>query len=85
VVYRKGELSKTQIDRDWPHQVALPGDFVAGHNHKMIEEFCRDLSVCRRTPGFYRDHRWYWIYCFAERADAELFRARFGGAMAQSW
>jgi hypothetical protein len=24
VVYRRGELSKHTIDRDWPHQVALP-------------------------------------------------------------
>ena len=24
MVYRKGELSKGTIDRDWPHQVALP-------------------------------------------------------------
>src|SRR5437667_407600 len=26
VVYRKGELSKGTIDRDWQHQVALPAD-----------------------------------------------------------
>jgi len=24
MVYRKGELSKAMIDRQWPHQVALP-------------------------------------------------------------
>jgi hypothetical protein len=25
LVYHKGELSKGTIDRQWPHQVALPG------------------------------------------------------------
>ena len=26
MVYRKGELSKGTIDREWPHQVAVPAD-----------------------------------------------------------
>jgi hypothetical protein len=26
MIYRKGELSPASIDRDWPHQVALPAN-----------------------------------------------------------
>jgi hypothetical protein len=32
VVYRKGELSKGTIDRQWPHQVAVPADSCTGAN-----------------------------------------------------
>ena len=30
---RKGELSKARIDRDWPHQVALPASKCWGSQH----------------------------------------------------
>ena len=33
MMYRKGELSATMIDRDWPHQVALPAYRCLGHNY----------------------------------------------------
>ena len=32
MIYRKGELSKSTINRDWPHQLVLPADFVRGKN-----------------------------------------------------
>jgi hypothetical protein len=54
VVYREGELSKGTIDREWPHQVALRADFVAGRNFPIIHEFCRPLSLCPRGHFFYR-------------------------------
>jgi hypothetical protein len=63
MTYRKGELSATMIDRDWPHQVALPASQSAGGGYKAIHTFCKDLSV----------------YCFAEQEDADRFMQRFGG------
>jgi hypothetical protein len=82
VVYRKGEVTKAAIDRDWPLQVALatPMPHVA-----QLRDFCRDagLSLCQRTTGFYREVDreviWYACFCFAGRAHAERFQARFGG------
>jgi hypothetical protein len=81
MVYRKGELSKSTIDREWPHQVALAADFVAGANYAIIHTFCRDehLSLCPRGHNFQRDDTWYVCFCFAERHHAELFQKRFGG------
>jgi hypothetical protein len=79
MVYRKGELSKGTIDRDWPHQVALRADLVAGRNFPIIHEFCRPLSLCHRGHFFYRDGIGFNVYCFAERSHAEQFQARFGG------
>ena len=79
MVYRKGELSKDTMDRQWPHQVALRADFVSGANFPVIHEFCRSLSLCPRGHFFYRDGIGFNVFCFAERAHAEQFQRRFGG------
>jgi hypothetical protein len=60
---RKGELSPSEIDRKWPHQVVLPARACEGGD-----------AVCH-------DNEWYHIYCFADVADAEKFKQRFGGEM----
>jgi hypothetical protein len=36
MVYRKGELTKARINRDWPHQLALP---VAVATGEFVEPF----------------------------------------------
>ena len=36
MVYRKGELSKSMVDRRWPHQVALPACRCLGHKYLAI-------------------------------------------------
>ena len=82
VVYRKGELTRKAIDRNWPHQVALPTPISSLWE---IQDFCRaaGLSLCQRTTGFYREVGreviWYACFCFADRAHAGKFQARFGG------
>jgi hypothetical protein len=83
MVYRKGELSKSTIDRQWPHQVALAASFVAGRNFMVIHRFCRDedLSLCPRQHFFRRNDRDHVVYCFAERDHAERFQRRFGGEL----
>ena len=45
---RKGELTSNRIDREWPHQVALPADQVRGENYDITYDFCRGLSLCPR-------------------------------------
>ena len=79
MVYRRGELSKAAIDRHWPHQVALPAYRCTGGNFVTIHLFCVDLSLCPRGHSFYRDGMDMNVFCFAERAHAELFQERFGG------
>lgn len=46
VVYRKGELSKGSIDRQWPHPVALPAARCGGANYVTIRFFCEERN-CR--------------------------------------
>jgi hypothetical protein len=79
VAYRKGELSKGTIDREWPHQVTLRADHCAGHNYVTIHLFCEGLSLCPRGHSFRRDDIDMTVFCFAERAHADQFRERFGG------
>jgi hypothetical protein len=81
MVYRKGELHKGQIDRDWPYQVALRADRVSGASFPIIDAFTRNLSRCPRGHAFRRDGHDYVVFCFAVATDAALFRERFDGEM----
>jgi hypothetical protein len=79
LVYRKGELSKGTMDRQWPHQVALPASRCGGHNYVTLRLFCEPLSLC---PHSYRSNDIDMIvFCFADRAHAEQFRDRFDGEL----
>lgn len=78
---RKGELSKSMIDRGWPYQVALEARLSMGDRYYTVHFFCKDLSLCPRGHGFYRDGKDFNVYCFAEREHAERFHARFGGEL----
>jgi len=46
---RRAKAYKAAIDRDWPHQVALPASLVVAE-HYAICRFCQDegLSLCVR-------------------------------------
>ena len=79
VVYRKGELSRATIDRNWPHQLALSADFLRGKNCIIVERFCGGLSVCPRNRKYWRDGKEHVAYCFTERRDAEFVQMHFGG------
>jgi hypothetical protein len=79
MVYRKGELSPTMIDRGWPHQVALPASASLNGGYKNIHEFCKDLSLCPRGHSVFHDGQWFNVYCFSHQTDAETFSRRFGG------
>jgi hypothetical protein len=81
LVYRKGELSKTQIDRGWPYQVALHVDRCMGKQYDVVYGFCKGLSLCPRGHFFWRDDVGFNVFCFAKREDAEMFCVRFGGEM----
>lgn len=81
MVYRKGELSKSAIDRGWPHQVALEERFCTGHQYFTLRYFCEGLSLCDRGHCFCRDGSYFNVFCFAEATDAEKFQQRFGGEL----
>lgn len=79
MVKRKGELSRTTSNREWPFQVALVAEKVRGNGYVTTHYFCDGLSLCPRHGYFRRDDRDYVVFRFADAGDAELFRARFDG------
>lgn len=81
VVYRKGEITQRQIDREWPYQVALPHFWVAGENFPRVMAFCNDLSLAPRGGSIVREGVICNLYCFAKEEDAEKFRKQFSGYM----
>ena len=81
MVRRKGELSRSMVDAGWPHQVAVTAETCRGDGYIATHYFCEGLSLCPRHGYFRRDDRDYVVFCFAEAAHAEQFRARFNGEM----
>lgn len=81
MVRRKGELSQRTIDREWPHQVALPAERVRGDGYMTTHFYCEGLSLCPRHRYFRRDDRDYVVFCFADAAHAQLCRERFDGVV----
>lgn len=79
MVRRKGEMSSADIDRGWPHQVALEARHSMGDRYYTLHFFCNDLSLCPRGHYFRRDNKDFNVYCFAEREHAERFQSKFGG------
>jgi len=76
---RKGEITASMIDREWPHPVALPADEVVGKNYSVTHAFCHGLSVCPRGHTVRRGDITYSVFCFADPAHADPFRERFNG------
>jgi len=81
---RKGELSSAQIDRDWPHQVALHAHVCTMDQFRPMHEFAVGLgaaprirTVTKSEPTGYTAP--YNLFCFRAREDAQAFIDRFGG------
>lgn len=79
MVYRKGELSPSGVDRGWPYQVALREDLCTSKNNDIHREFNKGLSLCSRGHSVSYEGHWYRVFCYSIKEDAEAFLARFGG------
>jgi len=75
---RKNELTSKGIDREWPHQVALPADY---RQYMILHRVGNGWSVCPRHQTYYKDRREFIVYCFKEKSDAQLFQMHFDGEL----
>ena len=79
-----GTPSPAKIDREWPHQIALPDDLCVENNYTLIRDFCERHGLqhlTRHVQAIWPNGKFqtYRLHCFADRAPAELFQAEFGG------
>jgi hypothetical protein len=76
---RKGEITRADLYRKWPHHVALPVGKVRGLNTEVVRGFADALSVGPRTYSLRHGDANFVIFCVAMPEDAQAFAERFGG------
>jgi hypothetical protein len=80
MIHRKGESTKADLQRRWPHHVALPADKLRGlMNSEIVRTAAVALSAAPQTYSVRRGDLDFVVFCFTKPVNAAVFSQRFGG------
>jgi len=87
---RKGELTKHTIDRQWPHQVAVPNSRTM-IDYWAMDAFCKGKNHSPTGHAYYEGGECQVVFCFGREEEAQAFagrknhRSEDAAKMAREW
>jgi hypothetical protein len=79
---RRREITRGQLNRQWPHHVELPAEALHGAVNSMrIYALAKGLQGAPRPYRLEREDHDYVVFCFATAEAAQAFHERFGGQL----
>lgn len=78
-MYRKGELSKYQINLRWPHKIAVPAQLVSTRFKEVLARERQLGAAPRHGTVRFRGDVDFIVFHFATPEAAEEFRSEFLG------
>ena len=81
---RRGQPSRTVLDREYPHQVLVRAENLGGKTLDKVADFHVKLGISTKSRSIRKDDAWYTLYCFADPNHDKLFQVMFGGELNQA-
>ncbi|GLQ53629.1 hypothetical protein [Devosia nitrariae] len=79
MVYRKGELSKNQINLRWPHKIAVSDVLVRARFSEILERERQLGAAPRHWTVLFRGQVYFIVFHFPTPEAADAFRVEFQG------